>query len=67
MRLHDALFRVCLSSGRTELAAFRTELNQGLDENRRYALMLNESTRHDIQLVAEGVASLAVKIDSLHR
>ena len=52
---------------RTELAAFRTELNQGLDENRRYALMLNESTRHDIQLVAEGVASLAVKIDSLHR
>jgi hypothetical protein len=52
---------------RTELAALRTELRQGWEENRRSALMLNESTRQDIQMVAEGVASLAVKIDSLHR
>ena len=43
------------------LAAVRTELRQGLEENRRYTLMLNESTRHDIQMVAEGVASLAVR------
>src|SRR5262245_17633644 len=52
---------------RVELATLRTELHQGLEEGRRYALVLNESTRHDIRMVAEGVAALAVKIDSRHR
>ncbi len=48
------------------MTALRTELHHGLEDGRRHALMLNESTRHDIRLVAEGVAALAVKIDSLH-
>ena len=52
---------------RKGITGLHTALHEGLDENRRYALMLNESTRHDVQLVAEGVAALAVKIDSLHR
>lgn len=64
--VHDSL-GAKVADVRTESAAVRTELRQGLEENRRYTLMLNESTRHDIQMVAEGVASLAVKLDSLHR
>jgi hypothetical protein len=59
--------RTDMAALRTELSALRTELHRGLEEGRRYGLMLNESTRHDIRLVAEGVAALAVKIDSLHR
>ncbi len=34
-------------------------------EVRRHAVMLNEATRDDIRLVAEAVAAVAVKIDSL--
>ena len=56
-----------LTELRTDVASLRAELHQGLEDGRRYALMLNESTAHDIRLVAEGVAALAVKIDSLHR
>jgi hypothetical protein len=52
---------------RVDMGGLRTALYEGLDENRRHALVLNESTRHDVQLVAEGVAALAVKIDSLGR
>ena len=52
---------------RVDLATLRAELHQGLEEGRRHALVLNESSRHDIQMVAEGVAALAVKIDSRHR
>jgi regulator of replication initiation timing len=50
-----------------EVADLRAALHEGLEENRRYALMLNEHTRDDVRLVAEGVAALAVKIDSLRR
>ena len=64
--VHDSLGAE-VADVRTELAALRIELRQGLEDDRRFALMLNESTRHDIQMVAEGVASLAVKLDSLHR
>ena len=46
---------------------FRGELRSQLAEVRRHAVMLNESTRDDIQLVAEAVAVLAVKVDSLRR
>jgi hypothetical protein len=59
--------RTDMAALRTELAALRTELHQGLEQGRRHALRLNESTAHDIRLVAEGVSALAVKIDSLHR
>jgi hypothetical protein len=67
VRSDTSALRTDMTALRTELAALRTELHQGLEDGRRYALMLNESTAHDIRLVAGGVAALAVKIDSLHR
>jgi hypothetical protein len=40
-------------------------LREGLAQSRRHAVMLNESTREGIRFVAEAVANLTVKIDSL--
>jgi hypothetical protein len=48
-------------------SSLRAELRDGLAEARRHAVMLNESTRDDIRMVAEAVAVLAVKVDSLQR
>ena len=45
----------------------RSELRSQLADVRRHAVMLNESTRDDIRLVAEAVAVLTLKIDSLRR
>ena len=45
----------------------RSELHSELADVRRHAVMLNESTRDDIRLVAEAVAVLTNKIDSLRR
>jgi len=67
VRTDIAALRTDVTALRTDMTALRTELHEGLEDGRRYALMLNESTRDDIRLVAEGVAALAVKIDSLHR
>jgi len=50
-----------------EIEDLRVELRHGLDESRRHATILNESTREDIRFVAEAVAGLTVKIDSLLR
>lgn len=47
--------------------ALRAELREGLAETRRHAVALNESTRDDIRLVAEAVAVLTVKVESLQR
>jgi hypothetical protein len=47
-------------------AEFRAELRTGLTDVRRHAVMLNESTRDD-RLVAEAVALLTVKVDSLQK
>ncbi len=55
------------TSLRGEIAALRVEMREGLQENRRHAIVLNESTREDIRFVAEAVAGLTVKIDSLQR
>ena len=52
-----------LLEGREGLA----EVREGLAQSRRHAVMLNESTREDIRFVAEAVANLTVKIDSLRR
>jgi hypothetical protein len=61
-------FRHGLDEIRDELRdEFRAELSAQLAEVRRHAVMLNESTRDDIRLVAEAVAVLAVKVDSLRR
>lgn len=45
----------------------RAEIRDGLAEARRHAAILNESTRDDIRLVAEAVAALTVKVESLRR
>jgi hypothetical protein len=55
------------ASLRQEITDLRLELRDGLAESRRHAVMLNESTREDIRFVAEAVANLTVKIDSLRR
>jgi len=55
------------ASLRGEIADLRVELREGLAESRRHATVLNESTREDIRFVAEAVAGLTVKIDSLLR
>ena len=57
-------FRQGLSELREE---FRADLRAELADVRRHAVVLNESTRDDIRLVAEAVAVLAVKVDSLRR
>ncbi len=46
---------------RGEMAQVREEVR----ESRRYAQVLNEATRDDVQLVAEAVAALSIKVDSL--
>jgi hypothetical protein len=48
-------------------SSMRTELRDGLADVRRHAVILNEATRDDIRLVAEAVADLSVKVDSLQR
>jgi hypothetical protein len=55
------------ASLRGEIAYLRVELHEGLEQSRRHATILNESTREDIRFVAEAVANLTVKIDSLRR
>src|SRR5262245_42377083 len=61
--------RIELRDGLAELRAEMhdglAELREGLAESRRHAVMLNETTREDIRFVAEAVANLTVKIDSL--
>jgi archaellum component FlaC len=42
-------------------------LRESVAEVRRHAVILNESTREDVRFVAEAVADLSVKIDSLQR
>ena len=55
------------ASLRDGIADLRVELHEGLEQSRRHATILNESTREDIRFVAEAVANLTVKIDSLRR
>ena len=63
----DASLRQEIADLRLELREGLAELHGGLAESRRHAVMLNESTREDIRFVAEAVANLTVKIDSLRR
>jgi hypothetical protein len=50
-----------------ELGNLRAETREGLEEVRRHAKVLNEQTNETLRVVAEGVAHLRVKIDSLSR
>ena len=63
----DTSLRHEITDLRIELCDRLAELREGLAESRRHAVMLNESTREDIRFVAEAVANLTVKIDSLRR
>ena len=50
---------------RREVGELRVEMRDGLDEMRRHATMLHERTHEILRMVAEGVAHLSVKLDSL--
>ena len=52
---------------RGEMANLRAETRHGLEEVRTHAKVLNEQTNETLRVVAEGVAHLSVKIDSLSR
>ena len=43
----------------------RHELRTGLADNRRHAEVLTESLRDDIRIVAEGLAVVGAKLDTL--
>ena len=45
----------------------RAETREGLAENRRHTEVLFESLRDDIRILAEGFATVSLKLDSLHR
>lgn len=50
-----------------EIENLRAETREGLEQVRRHATVLDEHTNETLRLVAEGVAHLSVKIDSLSR
>jgi len=56
------------SGVREQFADVRQQLadvREHLADNRRHATMQFESLGHDIRIIAEGVANLAVKVDRL--
>jgi hypothetical protein len=59
------------SAVRTEFSAVRTglraEFRDGLAEVRRHAEILHETLRDDIRLLAEGFATISVKLDAMQR
>jgi hypothetical protein len=46
---------------------FETSIRAEIEDVRRHAVVLNESTRDDIRMVAEAVAVLTVKVDEALR
>jgi hypothetical protein len=52
---------------RNGFADARTELRNGNDANRRYTDVLVETLRDDIRILAEGFATISIKLDSLQR
>jgi hypothetical protein len=49
------------------ISDLRAETRDGLAENRRHTEVLFESLRDDIRILAEGFASVSLKLDSLQR
>ena len=45
--------------------ATKDELNAGLEDAKRYALMLNEATRDDIRLLAEHMPAMRSQLDRI--
>ena len=56
-----------LGTVRRDLDDLRAETRDGLAENRRHTEVLFESLRDDIRILAEGFASVSLKLDSLQR
>ena len=54
---------------RNEVAKLATkdELKAGLEDAKRYALMLNEATRDDIRLLAEHMLAMRSQLDRIER
>lgn len=52
---------------RAEMADLRVDLRDGLADNRRHTQVLFEALRDDIRILAEGLASVSSKLDSLQR
>ena len=52
---------------RAEIGDLRAETRDGLAENRRHTEVLFESLRDDIRILAEGFATVSMKLDSLQR
>ena len=52
---------------RAEIGDLRAETRDGLAENRRHAEVLFESLRDDLRILAEGFATVSMKLDSLQR
>ncbi len=67
----DAMVREGFTSVRGELASVRNDLRaetrDGLAENRRHTEVLFEILRDDIRILAEGFATVSLKLDSLQR
>jgi hypothetical protein len=45
----------------------RSEIRSSLAEAKRHAVILNEDVRDDIRMLAENLAAMSVKLDSLQR
>jgi hypothetical protein len=52
---------------RRGLDDLRAETREGLAESRRHTEVLFESLRDDIRILAEGFATVSLKLDSLQR
>lgn len=57
-------FSLAIAAMREEL---RGEIRASLEDYKRYTKMLNDELRDDIRKLAESVAAMSVKLDSLQR
>lgn len=64
MRSEFAAVRAEMRNGFADL---RAEIRDGNEANRRYTDVLVETLRDDIRILAEGLATISVKLDSLQR
>jgi hypothetical protein len=71
MRAEFSAVHTEFSAVRTEVSAVRTglraEFRDGLAEVRRHAEILHETLRDDIRMLAEGFATISVKLDAMQR
>ena len=56
-----------IAAVRRDIEILRAETRDGLAESRRHTEVLFESLRDDIRIIAEGFATVSLKLDSLQR